>query len=216
MLLQLDYIRSRLISTATWRAQLAAKYPDKRNAIASDILRALADGKDEDVTADIKAEFSRLYGPALVQATRDFVPRGAVSIHAAILQDVATLTSSRGVGSPAAETDDDHPDLRPLFARRWRDERPQPEPRRVSPYVQAGIKSLTTVITPSRSGRAPKSLGTMLYGKWRPTGDWTRYCDRLPTEIRTQTLGALARCRRLCRARSPVEGRSISIRMTRN
>ncbi len=49
-----------------------------------------------------------------------------------------------------------------------------------SPYVQAGIKLVDNGYSaiPIRPGT--KIPGTFEYQRWRPTGDWTRYCDRLP------------------------------------
>jgi hypothetical protein len=72
MLLQLDYLRARLVSTSDWRAQLASKYPnDKRNAIASDLLRKLAQGTDDEVSTATKAALMNLHGPAFVKACTD-------------------------------------------------------------------------------------------------------------------------------------------------
>ena len=101
MILQLDYVRSRLISTSTWREQLSSKYPnDTRNAIASALLRKLAEGADEDVSPATRAKIAELYGPALVKATTDscrevlfkFLPRSLedVVIDVVARMDVAS------------------------------------------------------------------------------------------------------------------------------
>jgi hypothetical protein len=96
MLLQLDYIRARLISTSTWREQLTARYPnDKRNAIASDLLRALAEGTDEDISAATKAALAQVHGPAFVKACQDSCREVLFRYLPQTLEDVATNVIAR-------------------------------------------------------------------------------------------------------------------------
>jgi hypothetical protein len=91
LILQLDYVRSRLISTSTWREQLASKYPsDTRNAIASALLRKLAEGKDDDVSPATRAKIAELYGPALVKAATDSCREVLFKYMPRTLDDVVT------------------------------------------------------------------------------------------------------------------------------
>jgi hypothetical protein len=96
MLLQLDYLRARLISTSTWRDQLALKYAhDKRNPIASNLLRALAEGADDDVSAATKAALAKLHGPAFVKACQDSCREVMFRYLPSTLEDVATNVIAR-------------------------------------------------------------------------------------------------------------------------
>ena len=96
LILQLDYVRSRLISTSTWREQLASKYPnDNRNAIASALLRKLAEGKDDDVSPATRAKIVELYGPASVKAATDSCREVLFKYMPRTLDDVVTDVVAR-------------------------------------------------------------------------------------------------------------------------
>jgi hypothetical protein len=62
---------------------------DKRNGIASELLRNLAQASDEDVSAATKETLTKLHGPAFIKACTGLFPRGVVSLPPRMPEDVA-------------------------------------------------------------------------------------------------------------------------------
>ena len=52
----------------------------------------------------------------------------------------------------------------------------------VSPYKESGARLIDAGYSALPVEPGTKRPGTMLFGKWRGLSDWTRFCDRIPTD----------------------------------
>jgi hypothetical protein len=52
----------------------------------------------------------------------------------------------------------------------------------VSPYKEAGARLIDAGYSALPIEPGTKRPGAMLFGKWHGLSDWTRFCDRIPTD----------------------------------
>ena len=63
-----------------------------------------------------------------------------------------------------------------------------------SPYFQCGPRLVERTFSAIPLLPASKCPGNFVNGEWRPLFDWSRFCDRLPTEIEISHWSSMAGC----------------------
>jgi hypothetical protein len=89
-MLHIDVLKSKCASTGLWRAEQVNRFPDDpRNAIARDLLLALAARPENDVSQATRQQLSELCGPVFAEAVRLATKEVAFKYTPHSLEDVA-------------------------------------------------------------------------------------------------------------------------------